>query len=315
MPSLRHIAENEILLLDVIGFGGFADVHSGLWVSGDREGKGKLAVKVFRQVKTENDALTLQTLNRRLHAEISAWLLVQPHPNILPFIGAYHHDSERLPALVSPLREAGDVLSYLSRNTFSCRSLALGIVNGLAHLHAHNIVHGDLKPKNVLIHIDNEGKPTPEISDFGRAKILDIKGYTGSLHMTRRYAAPEVLNPAHTPDSPVVEVPRERANEVLTKASDVWSLGMVLLHVLSGREPYPGLNENQIVLALVNGQEPKEEDHPKMITCPVRARAWTILKCCWKLKDGPEARWSAKECANELKIPLEGHTYYNLWAE
>lgn len=306
MTSIRSIGKKEILVSDaVIGVGGFSDVYPGEWVAGVRncDGEGKLAVKVFRKINTRGNASEmLYTFQRRLFGEISTWLMAQPHPNILPFIGVYQQDPEKPPALVSPLREAGHILEYLSKNTFNRRPLALGIANGLAHLHAHNIIHGDLKPQNVLIRIDSEGNPTPEISDFGRAKILNVKGYTGSLHTTRRYTAPEVLLPAYrTPNCPTLEIQSlDSTNQVLTKASDVWSLGMVLLHVLSGIEPYPraGTNDGVIMLnILLRGLEPKEQDHPD---CVDREVIWPILRQCWKLSDEPEARCSAEHCAEML---------------
>ncbi|KXN82481.1 hypothetical protein AN958_02491 [Leucoagaricus sp. SymC.cos] len=81
-----------------------------------------------------------------------------------------------------------EMSSAIYPNTISIivTSYAIGIARGLTHLHSRDIIHGDLTPKNVLIHIDEDGKIMPEISDFGRAKILNVRGYTGSLNTTRR---------------------------------------------------------------------------------------------------------------------------------
>ncbi|KAJ3574383.1 hypothetical protein NP233_g1804 [Leucocoprinus birnbaumii] len=325
---------HEILVTDkLIGIGGFADVRRAIWMNSDRdEEEGELAVKIFRKLKFGDRENTLQVLNRRLYGEIQTWSRAQPHANVLPFLGIHYYEQGHLPALVSPYRPAGDVLEYVSQHDYKRRSLALGIANGLAHLHAWDIVHGDLKPvtplsktpkhslpnplsqKNILIHIDYEGKPIPQIADFGRAKILHVKGFTGSLRTTWRYTAPEVLNSSptpttpSTPESPVIAIPSDQENQLLTKQSDVWSLGMVLLHVLSGKEPYPTLSDFQIVIAFLNKEEPKEPDHPNLAECPAKERVWPLLRRCWEISKGPEARCSAKECAAALSVPLKEHT-------
>ncbi|KAJ3576330.1 hypothetical protein NP233_g504 [Leucocoprinus birnbaumii] len=310
MPQLQLIAKYQIVVSsNIVGIGGFSDVYPAEWIAGDRMGKERLAVKFFRKVDIVDNGSMLRTFQRRLIAEISTLLNASHHPNILPFIGVYHHDASKPPALVCPLREAGDILQYLSKNLVNCRPLVIGIANGLAHLHSHNIVHGDLKPQNVLINVDKDGRPTPEISDFGRARILNVRGYAGNLHPTRRYTAPEVLFPFHTADSPVLEIPSDIDNRSLTKASDVWSLGMVILHVLSGREPYPraGSNEGMIVANLHKGLEPEEKDHPNF---PNRAIIWPLLRRCWRLADGPKARWSAQDCSEAFKmISLDEHSH------
>ncbi|KXN82486.1 3-phosphoinositide-dependent protein kinase B [Leucoagaricus sp. SymC.cos] len=198
-----------------------------------------------------------------------------------------------------------EMSSAIYPNTISIivTSYAIGIARGLTHLHSRDIIHGDLTPKNVLIHIDEDGKIMPEISDFGRAKILNVRGYTGSLNTTRRYTAPEVLFETHTLESPTITIPPERANEILSKESDVWSLGMVLLHVLSGVEPYHGLNENHIVLSLSRREEPNPENHGDMINCPFRSRVWPLLRRCWEIDQHFTKRCSAKDCLATLEAP------------
>ncbi|KAF5346854.1 hypothetical protein D9756_010604 [Leucocoprinus leucothites] len=303
LAAHRYIQTHDVSVSnDIIGYGSFSDVRLGEWQDSDHE-EAKLAIKIFRQAKECNETTLIATFKRRLNSEISTWSRAQRHPNVLPFIGAYEHETGKLPALVSPYREAGDIHAYITtRNDYNRQPFVVGIADGLVHLHSYDIIHGDLKPKNILIHIGGDGMPTPEIADFGRSRILNVKGFTGSLHSTSRYAAPEVLNPpSREASSPLLGVPSEEDNKALTKESDVWSLGMVLLHVFSGKDPYPYLKDHQIVLAHERKEEPNEEHHPMPMSPSEIERVWPILRRCWELVKEPATRCSAKECADNLK--------------
>ncbi|KAF5346853.1 hypothetical protein D9756_010606 [Leucocoprinus leucothites] len=292
MEGIYEIPAGSIVLESSIGGGGFSDVYSGRWTKFDKTEQ--VAVKVFRHLLNEDDPEILKKLKKRLNSEVSTWkrALSHHHPNVLPFFGVYLRDTTRLPALVSPLRQAGDILHYTtSRNTTpDRRRLVIGIATGLDHLHNNGVVHGDLTPRNVLIYIDPEtGNAIPQIADFGRAKILDGTGVAGSLIFNCRYSAPEVLRSSDDERS-------QETNAVLSKHSDVWSLGMVLLHVLSGLEPYPKLkSEAQIIIALYRKQEPEPKDH-QMANCPVGPKVWPLLQQCWKIHELPTARCSARDC-------------------
>ncbi|KAJ3574382.1 hypothetical protein NP233_g1805 [Leucocoprinus birnbaumii] len=188
--SVTTIATKDIRLGKSIGMGGFSDVLMGEWMGPDET----VAVKILRKSRNEDNPKSLQTLRKRLNREVASWrrALNVPHPNVLPFLGLYTHEADRFPALVSPLREAGDILYYLNSRESSPdrRRLAIDIASGLCHLHAHDVVHGDFTPKNILIHIEH-GKVIPQIGDFGRAKILDMAGFTGSLMFNSRKQEPD----------------------------------------------------------------------------------------------------------------------------
>ena len=102
-------------------------------------------------------------------------------------------------------------------------STGLGVELGdaLAHVHAQGIVHRDIKPANVLI--DRTGRA--KITDFGIARLIDSARATaaGMTIGTAAYLSPEQLTGAS-----------------VGPASDVYSLGLVLLECLTGRREYPG---------------------------------------------------------------------------
>ncbi|HET9718572.1 MAG TPA: protein kinase [Solirubrobacteraceae bacterium] len=118
------------------------------------------------------------------------------------------------------LERAGDVAGQLA--------LALGSA------HAGRIVHGDVKPANVLISRDG----TVKVTDFGLARVLGgtSAGLSGTIAGTPTYMAPE------------------QARGVLTAASDVYSAGVVLYEMLAGRPPFAG--DAPVEVALRHLQDP-----------------------------------------------------------
>jgi serine/threonine protein kinase len=101
--------------------------------------------------------------------------------------------------------------------------IARGVVCGLRAAHLHGVVHGDLKPENVLLGARGEIK----LSDFGLGRWCDdVESFSSSsetrIRGTPLYMAPEVLR-----------------GETATRASDHWSLGVLLYRMAAGHPPFP----------------------------------------------------------------------------
>jgi serine/threonine protein kinase len=151
-----------------IGTGGSATVYKGQWLWSQNDPPFDVAVKIFRST---SDLTSEDTINarRRLIRETNAWLRLN-HENIQPYFG---HCSDLAPsiALISPFCGNGTVMRYMKKKSAD-KHLRLkfitDVAKGLAYLHTLNVVHGDLKPSNILI--DDNGNA--RLTDFGRAKVV-----------------------------------------------------------------------------------------------------------------------------------------------
>ncbi|KAG8820947.1 hypothetical protein FRC17_009963 [Serendipita sp. 399] len=181
-----------------------------------------VAIKVLQPVA----GCALHTMRRlqkkKIERERTVWAMLD-HPNILPLYGFAEEDARFQPlgALVSPWHRYGSASAFLSEHGASIdnstrTNLWRGVICGVQYLHEHNprIVHGDLKPANVLI--DNHG--VAKICDFGLVAFFLGTGTSGLTTTspysgTERYLAPElILSENHVQ---------------ITTLSDVYALGYI----------------------------------------------------------------------------------------
>ncbi len=271
-------------LLEKLGQGGMGVVYKA-W---HRTLKRTVALKTILR----GDRATAADLARfRAEAESTARL---DHPNIvavyeagecegLPYFSMRYVEGQTLAALLDagPMRprDAAGLLAAISR--------------AVDFAHRKGILHRDLKPSNVLI--DAEG--TPHVSDFGLAKRVagpeDLpvaSGLTlsGAIVGTPAYMAPEQVSGRRGTPSP---------------ASDVYSLGVILYEMMTGRPPFQAPTPVDTLL-LVLDQEPVQ---PRLLNPKVDADLELIcLKC---LQKQPDLRYqSAGELAADLEAYLNGET-------
>lgn len=123
------------------------------------------------------------------------------------------------------------------------QTIARQILAAMSYLHAHNVVHRDIKPDNLLISDNNNETFSVKLTDFGLSKIIGdsagtfLKTFCGTLN----YCAPEVF-PHHRPDSrnTQVAIPSPPHPHSYSPAVDVWSFGAVLWYALVGHPPFQG---------------------------------------------------------------------------
>ncbi|KAG8832890.1 hypothetical protein FRC18_004471 [Serendipita sp. 400] len=291
---MTSIADRELAnisgKIEILGKRPFFDGPYSNIYRGNYDGQ-MVAVKVLKPVGR------IHAMRRKIHRERAVWGALD-HPNILPCIGYAEDDEQFEPfgALISPWCTNGDITKFLeeygSEMSLDQRiAMWKGVVEGVYYLHQFDpiIVHGDLKPANVLL----DDNLTPRICDFGLARIILEEGNSGTttttIHTgTERYLAYELVV------SDDIALP--------TAASDVHALGCMGLDVIFLQSPYSHRRSNirnHIFRDIGEGVPPAP--------CPnnlygVEARCWNIISSCWG-RD-PAARPDTRALLSSLHIDI-----------
>jgi len=261
-------------IIEELGKGGMGKVYKAI----DKEINTKVALKLIKP-EVAADKKTIERFRNELKMarDIS-------HKNVCRMYdlnkveGNYYITMEYVPGedLKGMIRMMGQLGAGKSI------SIAKQVCEGLAEAHRLGVVHRDLKPSNIMI--DKEGNV--RIMDFGIARSLTAKGITGAGVMI---GTPEYMSPEQ---AEVKEVDR---------LSDIYSLGVILYEMVTGRAPFMG--ETPLGIAMKHKSEvPKD---PKEINAQIpEDLSRVILKCLEKDK---EKRYqSAGEVRSELTRIEEG---------
>ncbi|KAF9646888.1 kinase-like protein [Thelephora ganbajun] len=251
--------------------GGFADV----WKFLDEDNHDHVfAVKSLRVCERDDT----NEINKKYCKEVIVCKRAN-HPNILSIEGVAPKLFEF--CMVSQWMTNGDILGYVTKHPGANRlELLIGVTRGLNYLHNNEVIHGDLKSPNILI----DASGSPRLSDFGLCSITknidSVNASTPNRNCTIRYCAPELLEINGVP--PLEKKP--------TNKSDVYSLSMVMVELVTGKMPYPGSQDASVLFLISKGRRPPR---PRPFGAPgMTPGVWKITKRCWhgKAKKRPEVK-------------------------
>lgn len=201
-----------------VGSGGMGDVFRA--VRADDAYEGHVALKLISAGRQSTFFVNRFKTERQILASLD-------HPNIARlFDGGTSEDG--IPYLVMEYIEGEPITAYCDHHRLCVADrlkLFVQVCFAVQYAHQHLIIHRDIKPDNILVTTDGVAK----LMDFGVAKILDVDAesnqreatMTGMRAFTPAYASPEQIK-----------------GEAISTASDVFSLGVVLYEILTGRSPY-----------------------------------------------------------------------------
>ncbi|HET19582.1 MAG TPA: serine/threonine protein kinase [Chromatiales bacterium] len=207
------------------------------------------------------------------------------HPNICNIHGIEETDDGRL-FIAMACYEGETLKDIVDRGPLDLEDaleIAVQAAQGLAKAHSLGIVHRDIKPDNVFLTEDGLVK----LLDFGIAKLMGSTQMTrpGTLLGTVSYMSPEQVR-----------------GEEVDRRTDLWSLGVVLYQMLSGRLPFEGTTQEAVLHAIVKAQpEPPGEFRGKLPPALERA----VMKC---LQKDVSERYQGMEALLQVLQPLVGRT-------
>lgn len=243
---------DSLLALDELGAGGMGAVYVGY----HKPSKCLVAIKTLFPEFSRDDAYIL-----RFRRESSVYQKLN-HPNIVHYVDSGTHEGTHYIALEFIHGKPLDEL-IKQRGSYGAKEaidIFESLVAAVGHAHEQNIIHRDLKPQNVVISEDGVVK----LLDFGIAQQEDdiVKTVTGSVLGTFFYAAPE-----------------QNQGKKIDQRSDIYSLGLILFELLTGKRALSGNDLMQVSLVQLKGGIPKASSI-KATVPPVFDKL--IAKCCEK---------------------------------
>ena len=224
------------VLIRKIGKGGFGEV----WLAEEKDVimSSPFAIKILY-----DDDADIEDVKQ----EATVWLQACGHPNILPLHKAAKYDEHLV--IVSEYAPDGSLREWLNRGggkapTFrEATRMIHGVLGGLSHLHSRQIIHRDVKPDNVLM----QGI-TPMLTDFGISRVVKSKTHTHTIAGTPSYMAPEAFSGGRD------------------EQTDIWSVGVMLYEMTSGKMPFSADNVWSLKYQVINNEpQPLSKNVPETL--------------------------------------------------
>ncbi|MGA3187089.1 MAG: protein kinase [Bryobacteraceae bacterium] len=239
-PNLEGQRFGAYRIIREIGRGGMGAVY--LAARADDQFNKRVALKILRADINAQEVLSRFRHERQILASFD-------HPNIAGLLdGGSTPNGE--PYLVMDFVEGTPIDQYCDSHSLSVAeriTLFRQVCSAVQYVHQNLIVHRDLKPSNILVTADG----VPKLLDFGIAKILNPEMMPTMVDATR--AEDRVMTPAYAS-------PEQVRGEPITTASDIYSLGVVLYELFTGRRPYR--MKGSTVLELAHAICEAEPDKP-----------------------------------------------------
>lgn len=270
MIKLGMLIGSRYEVLEKIGTGGMSDVYK----AKDQKLNRFVAVKVLKQEFSENRNFVSKF---RVEAQAAAGLM---HPNIVNVYDVGEEDG--IHYIVMELVEGITLKKYIEKKvrltTKEAISIAIQVAMGIEAAHNNHIIHRDIKPQNIII--SKEGKV--KVTDFGIAKAASSNTITSNVMGSVHYTSPEQARGGFSDEK-----------------SDIYSLGVTIFEMLTGRVPFNG--DTTVAIAIKHIQNPMPSMREFVPEIPQSVEN-IVMKCTQK---SPDRRYqSMAEMITDLKHSL-----------
>lgn len=253
MIKLGMLLADRYEVIEKIGTGGMSDVYK----AKDNKLNRFVAVKVLKQEFGENANFVSKFL---VEAQAAAGLM---HPNIVNVYDV--GEEEGIHYIVMELVEGITLKKYIEKKARlsykEAVSIAIQVSMGIEAAHNNHIIHRDIKPQNIIISKDGKVK----VTDFGIAKAATSNTVTSNVMGSVHYTSPEQARGGYSDEK-----------------SDVYSLGITLFEMLTGRVPFDGDTTVAIAIKHIQEQMPSPKDYIAELPIGVEQ---IVMKCCQKAVD------------------------------
>ena len=290
--SLQKDINNIYKFKEVLGKGSFGVVRTGYRIK-------EISPHKIYAIKSIDKTKISQRDIDNLEKEIDI-ISSLDHPNIARFYETFH--DERYFHIVTELCRGKELSKLLKQNggklnERKCRIIIMKILHAINYCHSHGIVHCDLKPDNIIFESPNEEEENEDILNLLDLKLLDFG-------LSSRIKKNEKLN--NTVGTAYFIAPETIKGEYDEKC-DVWSIGVILYYILSGKFPFTG-NSNFEIFEKIQKSEPVFKNLFKDIS----QNAIDFIKKC--LVKNPNERPSAKECLSHPWLePIFKHIHSDVF--
>jgi serine/threonine protein kinase len=184
------------------------------------------------------------------------------HPHILPLIE--FGDEQGVLYLVMPFIEGGTLTGYLRRHlpdVHEVSTIFLQLLDAVEYAHEEGLIHRDIKSSNVLLEARRSGPPYAYLADFGLVRTIQQADLESS------YAGvPIPLD--QVPGTPHYMAP-EQTRGIVTPATDIYALGVLLYQLLTGELPYNAADDIEVIKMHLHAPVPNPRDHDASIPAEV----------------------------------------------
>ncbi len=253
MVRIGMLVADRYEVLEKIGTGGMSVVYR----AKDHKLNRLVAIKFLKQEFSDNANFVSKF---RVEAQAAAGLM---HPNI---VNVYDVGDEKgMHYIVMELVDGITLKKYIEKkarlSVKEAVSIAIQVSMGLEAAHQNHIIHRDIKPQNIIISRDGKVK----VTDFGIAKAATSNTITSNVMGSVHYTSPEQARGGYSDER-----------------SDIYSLGISIFEMLTGRVPFNGETTVAIAIKHIQSQMPSPREFVPDIP---RSVEQIVMKCCEKSPD------------------------------